>query len=58
MSMNNVSKRRLSWQERGFGEERCTDSMRSPFRTIVSGFATWPFIVVTPDSSAYLWFNA
>lgn len=29
--------------------------MRSPFRTIVSGLATLPLIVVTPDSSAYLY---
>ena len=32
--------------------------MRSPFRTIVSGFAILPLIVVTPDSSAYLYKTA
>jgi hypothetical protein len=31
--------------------------MRSPFRTIVSGLAILPLIVVTPDSSAYLYKN-
>ena len=31
-----------------------THSMRSPFLMIVSGFATLPLTVVTPDSSAYL----
>jgi hypothetical protein len=30
-------------------------SMRSPLRTIVSGLAILPLIVVTPDSSAYLY---
>ena len=31
-----------------------THSSLSPFRMIVSGFATLPLIVVTPDSRAYL----
>jgi len=31
-----------------------THSMRSPFLMIVSGFAIFPLIVVTPDSNAYL----
>jgi len=34
-------------------ELRHTHSIRSPFLMIVSGFAIFPLIVVTPDSSAY-----
>ena len=32
-----------------------TDSILSPFLTMVFGFATLPLMVVTPDSSAYLY---
>lgn len=34
---------------------KTANSIRSPFRIMVSGFATFPLMVVTPDSRAYLW---
>ena len=36
-------------------EVKTSNSIRSPFRIIVSGLAISPLIVVTPDSRAYLW---
>lgn len=36
-------------------EENLTHSTRSPSTRTVSGFATFPLTVVTPDSSAYLY---
>ena len=36
-------------------EVKTPDSMRSPFRIMVSGLAIAPLMVVTPDSRAYLW---
>ena len=47
ISANTINKDRLARQE------EWAYSIRSPFLTIVSGFATLPLIVVTPDSRAY-----
>ena len=54
-SLSRSSCRILTGREVTGGSWRCTTfSMRSPLRTIVSGLATLPLIVVTPDLSAYL----
>ena len=38
-----------------YGRVKTPNSIRSPFRIIVSGLAISPLIVVTPDARAYLW---